>query len=69
MRVLLSVLGVLVLLLAVVPPASFFFKTGCPAALHNCRMKCKANEFAARYCADWSICCREKMKRRKKKRW
>nr|XP_031548451.1 beta-defensin 43-like [Vicugna pacos] len=68
MRVLLSILGVLALL-SVVPQARSFFHGSCPSGYYNCRMKCNADEYAIRYCADWSICCRARKSesRRKKK--
>ncbi|XP_057576616.1 beta-defensin 43-like [Hippopotamus amphibius kiboko] len=60
MKVLLSILGVLALLCIVPQARSLSFHEGCPPGYYNCRMKCNTNEYAVRYCADWSICCREK---------
>ncbi|XP_006161299.1 beta-defensin 43-like [Tupaia chinensis] len=69
MRVSLSILGVLALL-CIVPPASSFSSVTCPPGLHHCRMKCNANEYAVRYCDDWSICCKARNKQIKKtKKW
>nr|XP_023484271.1 beta-defensin 43-like [Equus caballus] len=49
---------------------SLFFKEVCRSGYYNCRMKCNADEFAIRYCADWSICCRlKKTELKKKKMW
>uniref|UniRef100_A0A8C6CD01 Beta-defensin n=1 Tax=Moschus moschiferus TaxID=68415 RepID=A0A8C6CD01_MOSMO len=69
MKVLLSLLGVLALLSIVPQARSLFFQEGCPAGYYNCRMKCNVNEYAVRYCADWTICCKEKKKAKEKKKW
>nr|XP_044622874.1 beta-defensin 43-like [Equus asinus] len=70
MRVLLSILGVFVWLSIAPQARSLFFKEVCRSGYYNCRMKCNADEFAIRYCADWSICCRlKKTELKKKKMW
>ncbi|XP_073909431.1 beta-defensin 43-like [Castor canadensis] len=49
---------------------SFAFKTGCSSDYQSCRMKCKVDEHALRYCDDWSICCGVKNSEVKKmKKW
>ncbi|XP_028015384.1 beta-defensin 131A-like [Eptesicus fuscus] len=69
MRVLLCILGVLALLSAV-PPARSFFNSRCSSLYHKCRMKCNPDEFAIRYCSDWSICCKiKKVDLNKRKKW
>ncbi|XP_041623360.1 beta-defensin 43-like [Vulpes lagopus] len=36
----------------------------------NCRMKCNPDEHAIKYCADWTICCKAKnTKFKRKKKW
>ncbi|XP_027782995.2 beta-defensin 43 [Marmota flaviventris] len=60
MRVLLSVLGVLILLSVVPPARNLFSRTGCSTGFYNCRMACKKNEYAVRYCKNWTICCKIK---------
>nr|XP_055201792.1 beta-defensin 43-like [Nyctereutes procyonoides] len=36
----------------------------------NCRMKCNPDEHAIKYCADWTICCKVKnTKFKRKKKW
>ncbi|KAB0361353.1 hypothetical protein FD754_005509, partial [Muntiacus muntjak] len=50
-------------------PRSLFFQERCPSGYYNCRMKCNVNEYAVRYCADWTICCREKKTVKAKKKW
>ncbi|XP_068830848.1 beta-defensin 43-like [Capricornis sumatraensis] len=69
MKILLSLLGVLALLSIVPQARSLIFQEGCPPGYYNCRMKCNGNEYAVRYCADWTICCREKKKFKEKKKW
>ncbi|XP_062940756.1 beta-defensin 43-like [Cynocephalus volans] len=69
MRVLLSILAILVLLPKVPTARSLLSNAGCPGHYH-CRMKCNADEYAVRYCADWTICCKAKKKEiKKKKKW
>ncbi|XP_023371308.1 beta-defensin 43-like [Otolemur garnettii] len=69
MRILLCVFGVLALL-SLTPQASLFSNIGCPTGQHSCRMKCSGDEYAVRYCTDWSICCRVKsLKIKRKKKW
>ncbi|XP_055465513.1 beta-defensin 43-like [Psammomys obesus] len=68
MRVLLSVLGVLTLLSIVPLARSFLERQGCSSDLYHCRMKCKADEYATKYCEDWTICCRLKKRDIKKKK-
>ena len=48
---------------------SLFSQERCPSGSYNCRIKCNVNEYAVRYCADWTICCREKKKVKAKKKW
>uniref|UniRef100_A0A8C6H5D5 Beta-defensin n=1 Tax=Mus spicilegus TaxID=10103 RepID=A0A8C6H5D5_MUSSI len=67
MRVLFSILGVLTLL-SIVPLARSFLENQDCSKHRHCRMKCKANEYAIRYCEDWTICCRVKKKESKKKK-
>ncbi|XP_065763897.1 beta-defensin 43-like [Muntiacus reevesi] len=69
MKVLLSLLGLLALLSIVPQARSLFFQERCPSGYYNCRMKCNVNEYAVRYCADWTICCREKKTVKAKKKW
>ncbi|XP_052047585.1 beta-defensin 43-like [Apodemus sylvaticus] len=70
MRVLLSILGVLTLLSIVPLARSSLENQECFSEHLHCRMKCKASEYAIRYCEDWSICCRVKKKEvKKKKMW
>ncbi|XP_053434155.1 beta-defensin 131B [Nycticebus coucang] len=69
MRILLYVFGVLALF-SLTPQASSFSNTGCRSGHYSCRMKCNENEYAIQYCADWSICCRVKnMKMKRKRKW
>ncbi|NP_001032617.1 beta-defensin 43 precursor [Rattus norvegicus] len=67
MRLLLSILGVLTLLSILPLARSFLANQECFSEYRHCRMKCKANEYAIRYCADWTICCRVKKREAKKK--
>ncbi|XP_035948337.2 beta-defensin 43-like [Halichoerus grypus] len=70
MRVLHSILGVLALLSIVPQARTSFFKDTCSLETYNCRMKCNADERAIRYCSDWTICCKgRKTKLKKKKKW
>uniref|UniRef100_A0A8D2IF33 Beta-defensin n=1 Tax=Urocitellus parryii TaxID=9999 RepID=A0A8D2IF33_UROPR len=39
---------------------NFFSRTGCSTGYYNCRMACKKNEYAVRYCKNWTICCKIK---------
>ncbi|XP_058405808.1 beta-defensin 131A-like [Diceros bicornis minor] len=49
---------------------SLFFNEGCPSRYYNCRMKCNDDEYAVRFCADWSICCRaKKIELKKRRKW
>ncbi|CAK6445794.1 unnamed protein product, partial [Pipistrellus nathusii] len=66
MRVLLCILGVLALLSTVPPARNFSLNGKCSSLYHKCRMKCNSDEFAVRYCSDWSICCRIKKVEQKK---
>ncbi|XP_034355107.1 beta-defensin 43 [Arvicanthis niloticus] len=68
MRVLLSILGVLTLLSTVPLARSFLENQDCFSEFRHCRMKCNADEYAIRYCEDWTICCRVKKKEAKKRR-
>ncbi|XP_024424492.1 beta-defensin 43-like [Desmodus rotundus] len=68
MRVLLCILGVLALFSTVPPARSTFFEDRCASVHHSCRMRCNPEEYAVRYCADWSICCRQKQVEVKKRR-
>ncbi|XP_054431908.1 beta-defensin 131A-like [Pteronotus mesoamericanus] len=68
MRVLLCILGILALFSTVPPARSMFFNDRCSSVDYQCRMKCNADEYAVRYCADWSICCRVKQIEVKKRR-
>ncbi|XP_019588640.1 beta-defensin 43 [Rhinolophus sinicus] len=60
MRVLLCILGGLALLSIVPSARSTFFYKRCSSRYYSCRMKCNLDEYAIRYCDDWSICCRVK---------
>uniref|UniRef100_G1LI52 Beta-defensin n=1 Tax=Ailuropoda melanoleuca TaxID=9646 RepID=G1LI52_AILME len=70
MRVLHSIFGVLALLSIVPQARTLFFKDTCSLEGYTCRMKCNADEHAIRYCTDWTICCKEKKIRlKKRKKW
>ncbi|XP_022265676.1 beta-defensin 43 [Canis lupus familiaris] len=70
MRVLYSILGALALLSVVPQARTFFLKDTCSLEYLNCRMKCNLDEHAIKYCADWTICCKAKnTKFKRKKKW
>ncbi|XP_025319631.1 beta-defensin 131A-like [Canis lupus dingo] len=49
---------------------TFFLKDTCSLEYLNCRMKCNPDEHAIKYCADWTICCKAKnTKFKRKKKW
>ncbi|XP_016041086.1 uncharacterized protein DEFB131B [Erinaceus europaeus] len=67
MRVLLSILGTLTLLSLVLQAQSSIYTQGCPPGNYKCRLQCNPNEYAIRYCGDWSICCKVKRSETMKK--
>ncbi|XP_047406148.1 beta-defensin 131B [Sciurus carolinensis] len=71
MRVLLSILGLLAWWSVVPPARNFVSRTDCSTGYYNCRMACKADEYAIRYCKDWKICCKKKQFQiiKKKRKW
>ncbi|XP_021522836.2 beta-defensin 131B-like [Aotus nancymaae] len=70
MRVLFFIFGVLALLSTVPQGRSSVFNAQCCGKHYNCRLKCNADEYAMRYCADKTICCRlKKIKFRGQTKW
>ncbi|XP_051016644.1 beta-defensin 43-like [Acomys russatus] len=70
MRVLLSILGVFALLSIVPLARSSLGNKKCSSVYLHCKMRCDANEYAVKYCEDWTICCLVKKKEvKKKKMW
>uniref|UniRef100_A0A4X1V767 Beta-defensin n=2 Tax=Sus scrofa TaxID=9823 RepID=A0A4X1V767_PIG len=47
---------------------SYFLYKGCPGGRRNCKMKCDNDEYAIKYCEDWTICCKLKQTEFKERR-
>nr|XP_044986486.1 beta-defensin 43-like [Jaculus jaculus] len=68
MRAVLSILGLLILLSIVPRARGALHISECLGLYHTCRLKCSSDESSARYCEDWTICCRLKKSKREEYR-